>query len=297
MIQRYEAVAANDEQYFLGEGAQWDAPRSRLLWVDILAGRVFEGRLDGERVVTTATHSFEGMVGTVVPAADGSLLVAAQEELVVIAPGGSRTTGPRFVPDGGASRANDGGVDPQGRMLIGTLRLDDGENVDTLQRVEFDGSLTMLDDDLHISNGLAWSADGSQLFSVDTIPQRIFVRDYPADAAAPVGERREFLRVTDGHPDGMTIDTDGNLWVAIWGGGEVRCYAPDGAILAVVETGSPHTSSVAFVGNNLDTLLITSALKDLTDEQLAHAPNAGRLLLAPVEARGVPTTLWAGLFG
>lgn len=289
---RYEAAVTGDQQYLLGEGAQWDAARQRLLWVDILNGRVFEGRLDGDRVETTATHQFEGMVGTVVPAADGSLLVAAQENLVVIAPDGTRTTGPRVVPGGVASRTNDGGVDPQGRFLIGTLALDGRHNEDLLQRAEPDGTLTLLDADLDISNGLAWSVDGASLFSVDTLNQRIFQRAY---SATTIGERHEFLRVTDGHPDGMTIDTEGNLWVAIWGAGEVRCYAPDGAILAVVDTAAPHTSSVAFVGADLDTLLITTAQKDLAAAELDRWPNSGRLMLARVGARGVETPAWAGL--
>ena len=91
------------------------------------------------------------------------------------------------------------------------------------------------------------------------------------------------------------MDTDGNLWVAIWGGGEVRCYAPGGEILATVGVAAPHTSSAAFVGESLDTLLISTARKDLSPEQLEEFPDSGRLFTARVAATGLPTVPWAGI--
>ena len=291
----------------------WDAARERVLWVDIEGGAVLEGVLDGEVVEVVARHDLDGTVGAVVPSRDGRLLVAGQEELVVLDPAGGRTPGPRtpgprmlaagtrspgprIVAAGTHSRTNDGAVDPAGRFLIGTLALEHLEHLEhreRLVRVEDDGALTVLDEDLGLSNGLAWSPDGSRLYSVDTTARVVWVRDYDAVTGA-VGRRHEHLRFGDPHPDGICMDADGALWVALWGTGQVRRYADDGELLATVEVDAPHTSSVAFVGPDLDVLLITTARTGLTPEQLAAHPDSGRLFTARVDAVGVPTTPWSG---
>ena len=192
------------------------------------------------------------------------------------------------------SRTNDGATDPSGRFLIGTLALDGRFGAERLLRIEHDGKVTVIDDDLVLSNGLAWSPDGSKLYSVDTGRNVVWQRDYSPGPEAP-GARSRYLTVEPGHPDGMCMDADGNLWVAVWGGGEVRCYAPGGEVTATVRVPAPHTSSVAFVGESLDTLLITTARKDLSPEQLEDFPDSGRLFTAAVEATGFPTVPWAGI--
>ena len=293
-MKRYEAVPCSAESYRLAEGPVWDAAAGRIIWVDILAGLVLEGRLTDGVLAESARHPFDGMVGAAVPAEDGSLLVAAQERLVIVARDGSRRDGPRVVEPGVRSRTNDGGTDPSGRFLIGTLALDDRFGAERLLRIEHDGEVTVIDDDLALSNGLAWSPDGSKLYSVDTGRNVIWERDY-SPGREPPGARRRYLTVEHGHPDGMCMDTDGNLWVAIWGGGEVRRYAPGGEILATVLVPAPHTSSAAFVGESLDTLLISTARKDLSPEQLEEFPDSGRLFTARVEATGLPTVPWAGI--
>ncbi|QTE28258.1 SMP-30/gluconolactonase/LRE family protein [Pengzhenrongella sicca] len=293
----YTAHPASAQAYGLGEGPVWDAARGRVIWVDIPGGAVLEGELRGDQVEVTAEHAFAGTVGAAVPAADGRLLVAGQERLVVLAPSGERTLGTRVVVAGHASRTNDGAVDPAGRLLIGTLALADDDGApphERLLRVEDDGRLTVIDDDLTLSNGLAWSADGSTLYSIDTLARRVWARDYDA-ATGAVGERREHLRVTGGLPDGLCADTAGNLWIAIWGDGEVRRYAPDGTIRDVVRVDAPLTSSVAFVGPGRDLLLITTARDELAPAELAEHPDSGRLFSVRVDAVGVPTTAWSGV--
>lgn len=276
----------------LGEGPLWDADRQRVLWVDIMRGEVLEGTLDDDQIILAGLRSFDGMVGAVVADAQGRLLVAGQESLIVEDTDGSRVVGPRIVPEGVDSRTNDGAVDPQGRFLIGTLALDDRRDQERLVRVDDDG-LTLIDDDLGLSNGLAWSPDGSLFYSVDTAAQTIWVRDYDGPSGT-MGERREHLVVDGGHPDGMCVDSAGGLWVAVWGAGEVRHFSHAGELLDTVSVAAPHTSSVAFVGPGLDLLLITTAQKDLTDEQLAEWPDSGRLFAARVGATGLPLTPWSG---
>ena len=289
----YQANPASKDAFILGEGPVWDAAGNRVLWVDINRGEALEGVLAGDTVELIAGNSFDGMVGAVLPAAGGSLLVVAQENLIVVSPTGARTAGPRIVPVGIASRTNDAAIDPAGRLLIGTLALDTREGAESLFRVEDDGRLTVIDDDLWLSNGIAWSADGSLLYTVDTLRQVVWVRDYDAVTGA-FGARREHLRVTGGFPDGICMDTAGNLWIAIWGAGEVRRYAEDGTIIDTVRVAALHTSSVAFVGPDRDLLLVTTAQEDLSDKQLEEYPDSGRLFTCRVDAVGLPTTAWSG---
>jgi len=287
------ATPATTEQFRLGEGPVWDAPRSRLLWVDIEGRAVLQGLLDAGAITVTDRISFDTMVGAVAAASDGTLLVAAQEQLVVRRPDGSWEDGPRVVPAGEVRRLNDGGTDPAGRFLVGTLSLEGPSEREVLVRLEADGRLTVLDDDLALSNGLAWSSDGRRMFSVDTLRRMVSVRDYdPASGA--VGARRVHLRLDDGLPDGIAMDAADHLWVAIWGGGEVRRYAPDGTLVDRVPTGAPHTSSVAFAGDDLRTLVITTATSELSDDQLRAHPGSGRLFTAPVDVPGLPVAPWQG---
>ncbi|MBC7763816.1 MAG: SMP-30/gluconolactonase/LRE family protein [Candidatus Saccharibacteria bacterium] len=119
----------------------------------------------------------------------------------------------------------------------------------------------------------------------------IWERSYPPEG--PPGARRDCLRIADGYPDVICMDGAGNLWVAIWGAGQVHCYSPEGIIVATVAVDAPQTSSVAFIGEQLDTLLITTASTGMTAEQMEGHPNSGRLFLAVVEAVGVPSSQWA----
>ena len=224
------ATPATTERFRLGEGPVWDAPRNRLLWVDIEGRAVLEGVLDAQAVAVTNRIPFDTMVGAVAVAGDGTLLVAAQERLVVQRPDGTREDGPRVVPAGERRRLNDGKPDPAGRFLVGTLSLGGPSEREVLVRLEADGRLTVLDDDLALSNGLAWSADGRRMFSVDTVARTVSVRDYDPGSGA-VGPRRVHLRLEDGFPDGIAMDAADHLWVAVWGGGEVRRYAPEGILV------------------------------------------------------------------
>jgi sugar lactone lactonase YvrE len=292
-VRRCVARPISDEHHVLAEGPLWDPSRERLLWVDIQAAEVIDGWYRGGEVLRGAVHRFEDTVGAVVPAEDGRLLVAGHRGLIVVDPSGDVLDTLPVVPDGQESRLNDGGCDPAGRFLIGTMALDDREGAERLCRLETDGTLITVDDDLTLSNGLAWSPDGSRFYSVDSEPGTIWVRDYDV-ASGEVGSRTRFLAIEDGTPDGMCADTDGNLWVAMFGSGEVRCYSPAGQQLAVVDVGVPNPTSVAFVGPDLDRLLITTARHELSDDELAANPDAGRLFLADVGARGVPVAIWNG---
>lgn len=287
----YYAHPQAGQRHVLGEGPVWVSETSSLIWVDVERGTVFLGTLVDGVVEPTRQLDFDGRVGAAVPSEDGGILVATENRIVVVTPDGKRLNGPVIVAPGVASRANDGACDPAGRFLIGTLALDGREGEETLHRLEADGSLTVVDSDLTLSNGIAWSPDGALMYSTDTAPGIIWVRDYNVESGE-IGPRREHLHIEAGYPDGICTDRQGNLWVAIWGEGEVRSFDPSGRHTDTVFVNAPHVSSVAFVGDDLDTLLITTASRDLDGPGLVTYPDAGRLFLADVGATGLPSTRW-----
>jgi sugar lactone lactonase YvrE len=262
-----------------------------VLWVDVDAGAVHEGRLDGDRVIRQQSWHLDQTVGAVVCSASGDLLVAGAQELITVT-GTSQCAGPAIVAQS-SRRLNDGACDPAGKFLVGTLALDGARGGEALVRVERDQSVTIIDEDLTLSNGLAWTADGTQLYSVDSVPGIVWIRSYDADSGA-IGPRQEWLRVTDGIPDGMCADDTGHLWIAIWGAGQVRRYTPGGQLAGIVDVPAPHPTSVAFVGDDLDRLLITTATAELSPAELTAFPDSGRLFLADVAAAGLPVTAWSG---
>lgn len=287
------ATVASERAYGLAEGPVWDAERERILWVDINRGDVHIGSLRDSFVEPATRVSFEETVGAVVCADDGRLLVAGARDLHMIDVDGRRARLASLVGAQADSRLNDGACDPAGRFLVGSMALDDRAGHECLYRLDADGQVAVIDDDLTLSNGLAWSPEGGVLYSVDTTPGVVWSRSYDV-ANGACGERAVALGIDDGSPDGLCVDADGNLWIAIWGAGEVRCYTPAGERLATVDVPAPHTSSVAFVGPGRDTLLITTARDELAAEQLAEFPLSGHLFTARVEVVGLPAAPWAG---
>ena len=162
-----------------------------------------------------------------------------------------------------------------------------------LLAVEADGSWRVIDDDLTLSNGIAWSADGRTLYSIDTMRQRVYARDYDA-VDGRTGERRVLVELAEGYPDGMCVDADDHLWIAVWGRGQVHRYSPAGELVQVIDVPAPHTSSVVFAGPLLDTLVITTASDELTPEQLDAHPLSGRLFTLVPGVTGHPQPLWGG---
>ena len=161
-------MPATDERYVLAEGPCWDGDRDRVLWVDIAAGAVHTGRLESSRVIPEAALTFSETVGAVVSSESGELLVAGARRLYTVSAAGDVTPGAEVIGVGTASRLNDGGCDPRGRFLVGSLALDDRVRSEILVRVEPDGGILVIDDDLGLSNGLAFTPDGGALYSVDT---------------------------------------------------------------------------------------------------------------------------------
>ena len=284
-MKTYEAVPASAERFLLGEGPIWDGARERLLWIDIDDGAVLVGRLDGDRVFVEDRLEFAGTVGAVAVGVDGRLLVAASRELVEVDAEGNRSRVLCLIATDEQRRLNDGKTDPAGRFLIGSCPTAERTGSEWLKRIEHDGSITTIDTGLGLSNGLAWSCNGKRFYNIDSFRHVVWVRDYdPATGA--VGERSAFVHIEDGYPDGMCSDAEDHLWIAVYGRGEVRRFSPDGNLIAVVRVAALQTTSVAFAGPERDVLVITTAGRGLTPEELIKHPDSGRLFTARVGVQG-----------
>lgn len=287
------AEQVTEPVYELAEGPVWDAPRERLVWVDILEGLVLEGRLSAGSVDVTRLHAFDSYVGAAAVAADGSLLVADLHRLTCLAPDGIRTSGPDLFADHPGDRWNDGVCDARGRFLVGTVSLTGARHSQRLLSIDGE-TTTVLDDDLGLANGMAFSPDDTLLYTVDSLPgRRVWVRDYDPHSGT-TGPRRLAFELSDAVPDGLCVDASGHLWLAAWSKGQVRCYSPTGDLLDVIDGLPPHTTSLAFVGPDLDRLLITTARGELSPEEQAEHPLSGSLFLARPGCSGMPSHHWSG---
>ncbi|MBU6535896.1 SMP-30/gluconolactonase/LRE family protein [Streptomyces sp. NPDC057245] len=282
-------------QATLGEGPTWDPATRRLLWIDILGSRVHTyDPSDGRRTVRRT----EQHVGAVKPRAGGGLVLNLRDGVGLLDPDDTfRWLHREPVP---GRRANDAAVAPDGSLWAGTMRYDEAPGGGTLSRYAGDGTAELLLDDVTVSNGTGWSPDGRLMYYVDTPTRRIDVFDVHADGDTGAGEsgdgritgRRPLARIEDGagFPDGLCVDADGCVWVALWDGGAVRRYTPAGELDRVITLPVPRVTACAFGGPDLTDLYITTARVGLT----APHPLAGSLLVVPGAGQGVAQPAFAG---
>jgi sugar lactone lactonase YvrE len=275
----------------LGEGPVWDDRRHVLWWVDIKAGRVH--RFDPINGLDRA-YEIGTPVGCVALCDDGRLAVAVVDALLTL---DSETeaieTLVPFEPGAVAVRCNDGKCDPLGRLWIDRMAFDRGIGTGSL--VRFDGiCVDTIRRGLTIPNGLDWTGDGCRMYFVDSRDPAVSVLDFDVESGT-IGEGRPFMRMADvpewprpGVPDGLTVDEEDCVWVAVWGGGCVLRFHPDGTLIGRIDVPVSRVSSCAFGGEDLRDLFITTAWEDATAEQLVAQPNAGGLYRARPGVRGRP---------
>lgn len=286
----FSASAGTRADYELAEGVLWDDRAQRVRWVDIGKGRVLSGALEGRRIVDIDVVELGQTAGAVALAEDGGLLVAAARGLATISPEGTISFGPDLLGERRGVRFNDGSVDPQGRFVVGTLALAAETGEEVLLRISPDGRTEMLRSGIGLSNGIAFSPDGGTIYHVDTIPGTVSRHSY---GPGPFDHREPWVLVLEdlpAYPDGLTVDADGMLWVAQWGGASVRRHTPTGDLLDIVEVDAAQASCPAFVGPDLDLLAITTAqegLENWTDQ-------SGAIFLAATGATGLPAPRWRG---
>jgi sugar lactone lactonase YvrE len=281
------ATACTAEQTVLGEGVRWDARRSELLRVDILAGRVYRDRINDEGgLVPVRTYTVPGTVGAITPIeGDDGWLLAAGRGFIHLRPDGSTRVLAQVAPAG--TRMNDGACDPRGRFWAGTMADDQHAGGGALYRLDQYGRTEVMLSDLTISNGLDWSPDGGTMYLVDSGPRVVYAFAFDPDRGT-ISRGRVLVTVAEdvGAPDGMTVDAAGDLWVAIYGGGCVHRYSPQGELRQVVPVPAEQSTCCWFGGQGLTRLYITTATENWSDEQRRYEPAAGLVYWCRTDATG-----------
>lgn len=283
-----EPVCVADVKAVLGEGPVWVEREQALYWVDIKAPAIFR-RDEASGAVDRWTPPFR--VGSLAPAAAGGFVGGAEKGLAWIDPVAGRYElfhDPE--PELPHNRFNDGKTDRQGRFWAGTM--DDREEAATgsLYRLDADMSVSRADAGYQVTNGPAFSPDGRTMYHSDSARQTIYAFDL--DGAGGVSNKRVFAQFGDGdgYPDGMTVDAEGCLWVAVWDGWCIRRLSPAGERLQEVRMPVQRPTSCAFGGVALDRLYVTSARVGLAEKELTMQPLAGALFMIMPAAGGLPQT-------
>ncbi len=277
----------------VGEGAIWDAEKGVLYWLDIIGSQlyVFNPKTGQNRAIDIGQE-----IGTVVPRASGGVMVALHNGFAALDLETEKLTPvadpERDIP---ANRFNDGKCDPAGRFWAGTMEFDGEADRGALYCLEIDHSVSRKVEPVTISNGIVWSLDNRTMYFIDTARDNVRAWDYDLESGNIGNERVVIENEGPGHLDGMTIDEEGMVWIAVFGGWGVWRYDPQsGALLEKALVPVEQITSCAFGGDNLDELYITSCRYLMDEQALREQPLAGSLLRVKVGARGVPAFAYAG---
>ncbi|MEU0671976.1 SMP-30/gluconolactonase/LRE family protein [Streptomyces sp. NPDC006172] len=286
------ATVVVDGAYELAEGGRWFD--GRYVYVDILSGRLFELRDDRDDPRPTQLACLDTPLGAVAPVSGrpGSWIAAAGTGIALLTPDGTlewldrpedRTPAP--------SRMNDGVADPAGRFWAGSMAYDGTPGAGSLYRTDLDGTVVRVLDGLTIANGPAFTADGTTMYLADTAVGTVMRCAVDPVSGELVGSPEIFARLRDdeGSPDGMTVDEEGCLWVALWGAGAVRRYHPEGRLIHTLAVPAPHPTSVCLPPDS-DRLFVTTARYGVDNP----TATSGAVLGFPVTIRGTAACSWQG---
>lgn len=279
-----------DGAYELAEGGRW--ADGRYVYVDLLSGRLFELRDGTDPATPRQLARLDVPLGAVAPVGDrpGAWIAAAGTGIALLTADGAlewmdRPEDRTPVP----TRMNDGVADPAGRFWTGSMAYDGTPGAGSLYRTDHDGTVVRVFDGLTIANGPAFTTDGTTMYLADTAVGTILRCRVDPDSGDLIDAPEIFVRVSDGEgsPDGMTIDEEGCLWVAMWGAGTVRRYHPDGRLLHTLTVPAPHPTSVCLhpSGNRL---YVTTARYGVTSPTAA----SGAVLSVPAPVAGTPACSW-----
>lgn len=293
-----------DCKCWLGEGPSWNEKENALYWTDVPAKKIFRWNpASGEQM----SWDMPEMVASIAPRAQGGLLLASATGIDFFDPDSAALQ--RFAApeaERPANRSNDGKCDRQGRFWYGTMMnnfADDGSEREinaatgALYRIDADGAVQRMADNFRISNTFAWSPDNKTMYFADT-PNALYAYDFDAETGS-IDNRRIFARSSDyaddyGYPDGSTIDAEGFLWNARWGGGCLLRWAPDGSIDKVIKLPCKLVTSAIFGGPDLATLYVTTVRYGLSETELAEQPLAGGIFAVDAGVKGIPDGQFAG---
>lgn len=267
-----------DSACLLGEGPTWDTGGARLLWLDIDDRTLHQLDHSGRHTSTT----IDGRATAVVPLAVGGLAAAVDCSVVHLDEHGRVGRTIAELPRDGDGLTNDGRSDPFGRLWVGTVDRSGAQRAG-LFCVDDEGVVTKVLDGVGLSNGLDWSPDGRVCHYVDSFEHNVRNLHLGPDG---LPERVEMFVQIDATPDGLTVDIDDGVWVALWDGGAVHRYTSDGRLDCEVQVPGGFVTSCAFGGADLSTLYITTARTGMSADELRRMPSAGGLFAADVETTG-----------
>jgi sugar lactone lactonase YvrE len=269
-----------------GEGPVWSRRWGGLRWVDMLAGDVMSLRDDGE----VERRHVSDVVAVLRPRSSGGAVLGIERGFALEDADGTITRLGELWEDAGV-RMNEGACDPDGRFYCGSMATDRRAGGGSVYRLDPGGEVSVVLPEVTISNGLAWSPDGALAYYVDTETYRVDLLDY--DPVDGLSGRRPFVEVTPAHgrPDGLTVDAEGGVWVALNGGGAVHRYDPSGVLDEVVEVPARKVTACTFGGGSLESLFITTSREHLA---AGEDPLAGSLFQADTGVTGLPVHEFAG---
>lgn len=271
---------------FHGEGPVWCGEPGALHFVDMLAGDVL--RLAADGTLAERLH-----VGTVVaalrPRVGGGLVLGVERGFVLVGPDSRITTLPEIWADPGI-RMNDGACDPKGAFYCGSMAYDFTPGAGRLYRLDPSGEVTVVLDSVTCSNGLGWSPGHRLAYYVDSFTHRIDVFDQEDSTLAG---RRPFVDLShvEGLPDGLTVDSEGGIWVAFYGGSAIHRYRPDGALDEVISLPVSRVTACTFGGADMADLFVTTSREGLAD---GDEPQAGAVFRMRPGVRGLPPLSYSG---
>jgi sugar lactone lactonase YvrE len=278
------ADQVTDSVAYHGEGPVWSERWGGLRWVDMLAGDVLSLADDG----TVQRRHAGDIAAALRPRRGGGAVIAVERGFTLEDPDGTLTPlDPLWID--ASVRMNEGGCDPDGRFWCGSMAYDKRPGAAALYRLDPDGSAHRVLDGVTISNGLGWSPDGCLAYYDDTATGRVDVFDYDRDSG--LTGRRPFVVLGGERPDGLTVDAEGGVWVALNGSGVVRRYRSDGVPDGVVELPTAQVTACTFGGPRLDQLFITTSREGMAPDD---DPIAGSLFRADVGVTGLPVREFMG---
>ena len=272
-----------DRVAYHGEGPVWSERWGGLRWLDMLAGDLLSLAPDG----TVGRRHVGSIVAAVRPRQQGGAVLGVERGFALEDADGTITPLDELW-SGDEVRMNEGGCDPDGRFYCGSMDYDQRPGAGSLYRLDPDRSVHVVLSEVTVSNGLEWSPDGARAYYNDTATYQVSVFDYDADAGL---QGRRVLVELDRRPDGLTVDAQGGVWVALSDGGAVRRYTPEGVLDTVIEVPARKVTACTFGGTELEQLFITTSREGLAE---GEDPLAGALFAAVPGVNGMPVREFAG---
>lgn len=274
----------------LGEGPVWDEKNDVLHWVDILQKQIHSLQLES---MDHSSYATSGMAGCVGLTNKGNLIAGIEHSVQIIDPGsGDLRTIAEVEKELSRNRFNDGKCSPDGGFIVGSMDMDEASPAGALYHLSKNSGIRILLSQRTISNGIAWSQDMKTIYTIDTPTMRVLAHDHDISTGELSNERIVItIPAGIGFPDGMTSDTKGNLWIAMWGGAAITVWEPNrGVLLGMIPLPCLNPTCPTFGGKDLDTLFVTSARVGMTEEQLSQYPHSGNVFSLKIPGyTGSPT--------